>query len=188
MRKHVAKKKILITILVTAILMIVMINSATWLVKIVYPVYHNDIILKYTDEYNVDRYLIAAIIRVESKFYHKAKSSKGAIGLMQISPPTGEWAAKELGIENYTPEKLFDPETNIRIGCWYVSVLEKEFGYNFKTVVAAYNGGSGNVNKWLQNSEYSSDGKNLDYIPFEETRQYVEKVLRDYKVYVRIYR
>jgi len=186
--KRIAQRKILLTLLVTVILMIIIINSTTWLVKVVYPIYHKDIIFRYAGEYNVDPYLIASIIRVESKFYHKAQSSKGARGLMQISSITGEWAAQELEIQDYTSQKLFDPEINIRIGCWYVSILEKEFGHNFKTVIAAYNGGSGNVNRWLQDPQYSGDGKRLNHIPFEETREYVEKVLRDYRVYMRVYR
>ncbi len=188
MRADFAKKRILFTLLITAVLMLVLINSAAWLVKIAYPIYHEEIIFKYAGEYGVDPYLIAAIIRVESKFYHRAQSSKGARGLMQISPKTGQWAARELNIKGYDAQKLFDPDTNIRIGCWYLSVLEKEFNYNFRTVIAAYNGGSGNVNKWLQNPEYSKDGTNLDHIPFPETREYVDKVLRDYRVYVRVYR
>lgn len=177
----------LITLLITLILVLAIVNSATWLVKIIYPVYHKEIIFKYASQYRVDPYLVAAIIRVESKFYHKAQSVKGARGLMQISPVTGRWAARELGIEDYTSEKLFDPETNIMIGCWYLSVLEKEFGGNFRTIIAAYNGGSGNVSRWLQDPRYSRDGENLHYIPYKETREYVEKVLRDYRIYRRLY-
>lgn len=70
---------------------------------------------------------------------------------------------------------IFDPETNIRLGCWYLSKLYKEFG-KLDLVIAAYNGGSGNVKKWLENNEYSKDGENLHDIPFKQTSKYVEKV------------
>jgi soluble lytic murein transglycosylase len=182
------KRRILITLFVTAVLIVVLINSATWLSKIVFPIYHKDLIFRYSREYDVDPYLIAAIIKSESKFYHKATSRKDARGLMQISPITGVWAAEMLGIENYNPERLYEPEINIMIGCWYVHMLEKEFGGNLENMVAAYNGGSGNVTRWLTDKRYSSDGKSLDHIPFGETRNYVEKVIYNYRVYSYLYK
>lgn len=81
---------------------------------------------------------------------------------------------------------IFDPETNIRLGCWYLNKLYKEFG-KLDLVIAAYNGGSGNVRKWLENNDYSKDGENLHDIPFEQTSKYVEKVKNNYKHYNEIY-
>lgn len=182
------KRRILITLLITAVLIVVIINSATWIMKALFPIYHRDLILKYSEEYQVDPYLITAIIRAESKFYHRAQSHKDARGLMQISPITGMWAADVLDIEDYGPEKLFKPEINIMIGCWYVHILEKEFRGDLRNMIAAYNGGSGNVNKWLSDARYSKDGRKLDYIPFGETRKYVERVINNYRVYSNLYR
>lgn len=182
------KRRVLIMLLITAVLIVVIINSATWLLKVVFPIYHRDLIFRYSVEYDVDPYLIAAIIRSESKFYYKATSPKDARGLMQISPITGMWAAEVLGIEDYGPERLYEPEINIMIGCWYVHILEKEFAGNLKNVIAAYNGGSGNVTRWLADKRYSSDGKNLGHIPFGETRNYVEKVIYNYRVYSNLYK
>lgn len=183
-RRH----RIFVTLFVTAILIFIIINSATWLLKVLFPMYHRDLIYKYSEMYDVNPYLITAIIRTESKFYTKAKSRKDARGLMQISPMTGLWAAKVLGIENYNPEMLYEPKTNIMIGCWYVHTLEKEFDGNLRNVIAAYNGGSGNVTRWLKDIRYSSDGKNLDHIPFVETRGYVDKVIYNYNIYNNLYR
>lgn len=182
------RRKIYLALIITAVLIAAMLNSAVWILKVMYPMYHEELIFKYAEEYGVDPYLVPAIIRVESKFYHKAESHKGARGLMQISPITGRWAASELGIENYTEDMLFEPETNIRIGCWYIGVLEREFGEYLSTVIAAYNGGSGNVSRWLKDERYSSDGKTLKYIPFRETREYVEKVVQNYNIYNNLYR
>ncbi len=156
--------------------------------KIIYPIYYEDIIRKYAKEYDLDPYLIAAIIRTESKFDENAKSHREAKGLMQISPITGEWASKELKIDKYDETFLFIPEMNIMIGCWYLNRLRNEFNGNLELMLAAYNGGSGNVNKWLKDIRYSKDGKVLEDIPFPETKNYVKKVKKSYKVYQMLYR
>lgn len=156
--------------------------------KITYPLGYLDLIKKYSNEYNVDPYLVAAIINVESRYDKEAISSKKARGLMQISPTTGEWAAEELAIEDFTLEKLFEPEINIRIGTWYLKVLSEEFDNNLQLILAAYNGGSGNVSKWLGNKDYSKDGLVLSKIPFKETEEYIKKVERNLKIYRIIYK
>lgn len=163
-------------------------NNINWVLKILYPMHYDTIIKKYSSEYGLDEYLVAAIIKAESKFDEKAKSIKDARGLMQISEITGEWASKELKINNYDKEDLFIPSTNVRIGCWYLDKLRNEFDGNLQLMLAAYNGGSGNVNKWLKDKEYSEDGKILKDIPFKETKTYVERVIKNYKVYRILYR
>lgn len=142
-----------------------------------YPLNYSSSIKKYADEFEVDPYLVAAVISVESGFDHEARSHRDARGLMQIGETTGEWAAEKLEIGNYNQDMLYDPDLNIRIGSWYLNNLSKEFDGNMPVVLAAYNGGSGNVNKWLSDPNYSKDGINLDRIPFAETRAYVEKVM-----------
>lgn len=151
--------------------------------NITYPLSYEYFIIKYSDEYEVDPYLVAAIINVESKYDKYAESNKGARGLMQIMPATGEWAAEEIGIEDFAVEMLYEPETNIRIGTWYLNTLSAEFDNNLQLVLAAYNSGSGNVNKWLKNERYSEDGNSLEVIPFPETEEYVEKVNKNIKTY-----
>lgn len=153
-----------------------------------YPIGYENIILKYSKEYDVDPYLVASIINVESKYDTHAVSRKDAKGLMQISPQTGKWASEVLKIDNYSEHDLFDPEINIMIGTWYLSVLLKEFNSNIDLVLAAYNAGSGNVTRWLSNIEYSLDGINLSNIPFKETEDYLEKVKDSYKVYSTVYK
>lgn len=152
----------------------------------IYPIKYKDAIRQYSAEYGVDPYLVLAIIRVESNFNKDAVSPKMARGLMQITEKTGNWGASELKMESYSSERLFDPETNISIGCWYLSVLFNEFK-DTDLVLAAYNGGSGNVNQWLRDSRLSSSGKSLDRIPYKETEKYVEKVNNSYRIYKRLY-
>lgn len=153
-----------------------------------YPIGYKSMILEYSKEYNLDPYLVASIINVESKFDKDAISQKDARGLMQISPSTGKWASEVLELENYKEDILFDPETNIRIGTWFLSTLFKEFDGNLDLVLAAYNAGSGNVNKWLNDEKYIDDKNNLAIIPFKETEEYLVRVNKSYKVYSTVYK
>ncbi|MCI6693385.1 MULTISPECIES: lytic transglycosylase domain-containing protein [unclassified Clostridium] len=155
--------------------------------KYVYPYKYAEYVNKYSEEYELDPYLVLAVIKTESDFDKTAVSKKDAKGLMQIMDTTGEWVAKEIGINYFMTSMMFDPELNIKIGCWYLKNLKEEFNNNLDLVLAAYNGGSGNVNKWLSHEEYSTDGENLDYIPFPETKKYVNKVKVNYNIYRYLY-
>ncbi|HHY78739.1 MAG TPA: lytic transglycosylase domain-containing protein [Clostridiales bacterium] len=158
------------------------------ILKYVYPIKYKGIIARYAAEYNLDLYLIAAIIKVESNYNVTAKSNKGAIGLMQIKPSTGEWIGNQLRIKDFEEEMLYDPEINIKMGCWYINYLIKYYNDNKHLALAAYNGGQGNVNKWLKDEKFSDDGITLKNIPFEETRRYIQKVNKVYNIYKKVYR
>ena len=155
--------------------------------RIFYPLKYNGFIVKYSTEYSLDPYFVASLIKAESNFNNNAKSQKDAYGLMQITEKTGRWAAEEMKISNFNSDLLYDPEFNIKMGCWYLNNLKKEFNSNMDVVLAAYNGGRGNVQKWLSNKAHSSDGLNLDYIPFKETDKYVKRVNTNYKIYRFLY-
>lgn len=139
------------------------------------------LIEQYSKEYNVDPLLITSVIKVESNFNPKAKSKKGAIGLMQIMPPTAkEIAEKYLNIDNYSEEKLYEPKLNIKIGVYYVKILSDMFNNNINLVLASYNAGLGNVQKWQQENpiiEYDSEE-----MPFKETQNYVSKIDKIYSI------
>lgn len=173
---------------VILLIVIVAFQNTKWILKTIYPLHYYDLIEKYATEYEVDPYLVVAIIKNESKFNPNAVSKKDAKGLMQIAPITGRWASEKLEIPNYTEDMLFEPELNIKIGTWYLNVLKHEFGENLEVIIAGYNAGNGNVKGWLDDSNYSKDGKTLYEIPFNETKIYKEKVLRDYKRYNKIYK
>lgn len=180
-------KKILLLALLVTIIGLGLQYGVNFTKRIIYPIKYEKYITSYSDEYNLDPWLVTSIIKVESKFDKDATSIKNAKGLMQISSITGKWAAEELGIENYNDDLLYDPETNIKIGCWYIDKLRTQFNNNLELVIASYNGGSGNVSKWLKDKRYSDDGKNLKDIPFEETRTYLKKVLNSYDNYRKLY-
>ena len=136
----------------------------------------SSIIEQYSEEYDVPKDLIFAVITVESEFDPNAKSSVGALGLMQMMPATFEWLTGDEHLNEHLPtNKLTDPEVSIRYGTYYLRYLHNKFE-NWDTVLAAYNGGEGNVAKWLADPECSDSNGNLTYIPFEETRNYVKKV------------
>lgn len=140
--------------------------------RVKYPIAYGEYIVKYAGENDLDPFLVMAVIHIESNFVPEAQSHV-AYGLMQMTEETAEWTAKDMNItEDYD---VTDPETSIRFGCHYLRHLLDLYS-NTDTALAAYNAGMGNVNSWLKNPDYSSDGKTLYYIPFPETRSYVEKV------------
>lgn len=155
--------------------------------RMIYPIKYSAYIFKYSNEYKLDPFLIAAVIKTESNYNPKAYSDKHACGLMQITEDTGQWAASEMKLDRYSEDMLFNPEFNIRMGCWYISDLNKEFKGNTDVVLAAYNGGRGNVEKWLKSQEHSKDGQNLHYIPFKETDKYVKRVKTNCNIYKFLY-
>lgn len=155
--------------------------------KYLYPYPYEDIVGKYAKQYNIDKSLVASIILAESHFTSDAKSHRGAVGLMQIMPDTGAWIAKNIGDKSYNAEKLYDPETNIHYGVWYISFLMKEFKNNEVLTVAAYNAGHGQIEEWIKMYRWGKDFRDFKQIPFEETRNYVEKVFNNKKSYQKLY-
>ncbi len=122
-----------------------------------------------------------AIIKAESNFVEDAHSGK-ASGLMQITDDTAAWIAERLDKEIEEID-LNNPRENIELGCYYIRYLIDYYDGNVDVALAAYNGGMGNVDKWLRSKKYSDDGKTLKKIPFKETREYVKKVNNEMEVY-----
>lgn len=156
--------------------------------RVVYPYPYRETVRHYAEKYGVDSNLAAAVIKAESKFEHTAKSYRGALGLMQIMPDTGDWIADQLDEDNYSNEILLTPETNIRYGVWYLSTLAREFKNNEVLTLAAYNAGRGNVHAWMEEYGWDYDFGDVDAIPFAETREYVRRVLKHKNKYYELYR
>lgn len=152
-----------------------------------YPDTYRDTVLAAADEYDVSPSLIFAVIHTESGFRPDVVSTAGAVGLMQVTEDTLEWAVmRTRGDATLTANDLADPGVNIRTGTCVLMLLSEMFE-NGDTVLAAYNAGMGHVQEWLADSRYSSDGTTLTAIPFEETDRYVDKVRHAQKVYQRLY-
>ena len=150
-----------------------------------YPLMYRDIISSIASEYNLAPSLIAAVIMNESSFRPAVESSVGARGLMQVMPDTAEWIAHKLRMDDYRLDQLYDPETNIRFGCWYLNYLSTLFNGDPLCVVCAYHAGQGEISSWLSNPAYSSDGLTLNQssLPDGPTKQYAGRVTRDYGIY-----
>lgn len=148
-----------------------------------YPLKYKETVVYYCEKYGVDKALAFSVIKTESDFNPTAESKKGAKGLMQITDKTGEYIANLLGVTEYD---LFDEETNIQFGVYYLSYLKKIFCFNEETL-SAYNAGEGTVREWLKNSEYSLDGKRLNKIPYAETERYVKKTCKSFRKYRKLY-
>lgn len=149
--------------------------------------YQQDIIT-YSQKNNIDPFLVAAIIKNESNFKHKAVSGVGAVGLMQIMPETGRWIAEQMGLADYKDSDLYLTKTNIRMGCWYVGELDHEFKQNMTLVMIAYNAGRGQTREWMQENGWTYDFNNVQAIPYADTREYVAKVLHDRDKYYLLYK
>jgi len=175
---------LIITISLILIFLIVNINFF-W--KLLYPFPYRDIIYRYSKQFDLDPLLVVAVIKVESRFNPYAESQQGALGLMQIMPETAVWVAKNLNV-GYSKEKLFEPDYNIMLGCWYLSNLYSEFKGNLALVLASYNGGRGNVREWIRTGQWNGNIHSLEKIPFSETRDFVKKVLKNYERYKKIYK
>lgn len=174
------------TIIFVAIILISLCVGFGWtymenyISEVTHPMKYSEQVEKYSDTYGVPEEIIYSVIKCESSFKADAKSKDGAIGLMQIMPATFEDLCRRMG-EQYNESLLYDPEVNIKYGTFYLSYLYSRYGV-WETVFAAYNAGYGRVDGWLDNPDISTDGR-LENIPFEETKNYVERVSDARKVY-----
>ena len=150
--------------------------------NLVLPQGFSDIVDQASSEFHIEKGMVYSIIKAESAFNHKAVSGAGAVGLMQLMPPTAKDVASKMKLFDYDMKNQVDA---IRFGTYYLGWLEKYFKGNFRDMVAGYNAGAGNVNKW--HKQYSRDDDDLfvEQVPFEETRGYMlrtEKYIIQYRL------
>lgn len=149
-----------------------------WWARIWYPLKYEAIVRGHARNYDLNPALLAAVIEQESKFDAHARSSSGAIGLMQLQPDTARGIALRTGGSKFTIADLDDPEINVRYGAWYLRHLLNKYG-DERLALAAYNAGQANVDKWR------AAGKGIQ---FSETRHYVDRVEKLKDIYRRAYR
>jgi soluble lytic murein transglycosylase len=155
--------------------------------RLAYPQGYWDSIATQARKHGIDPFFIAAIIREESQFLPEALSPAGARGVMQVMPATGEWIARSAGISGFDRSRLFESDTAISVGSWYLGHLMKKFRGDLVLVAAAYNAGPEPVSAWLGKNGGLEPDVFVESIPYLETRGYVKKVLRNYAEYRRIY-
>jgi soluble lytic murein transglycosylase len=141
----------------------------------------------YSDENGLDPYLVAALIRQESEFNPEAISHSNAYGLMQLLPRTGKGEAKKEGLQHYTTDSLLNPTTNIELGTHYFRQMIDHFGGQIEYALAAYNAGEERVEDWRASGTYRDIDEFVESIPFTETREYVQAIVRNAEVYKRVY-
>jgi soluble lytic murein transglycosylase len=141
-------------------------TTPPWYERIRYPLHYSEYIRVHAKEHHLDPALMAAVIYQESKFRPSVESSSGAIGLMQLTPSTARGIAIRTGGNAFETSDLYNAEINIRYGAWYLDNLFTKY-HNERLVLAAYNAGQGNVDKWIAHGED---------IQFPETRAYVSRV------------
>lgn len=150
--------------------------------KLFYPSFFSEAIKREAALKNIDPFLVSSVIRQESIFNPSIVSPAGAVGLMQIMPSTGKEVARRIG-EDFTVDSLYLPLSNIRYGTSYLRQLMDEFNDNIVLVLAAYNGGPINAQRWFRRNKEEEFDLFVEDIEFTETRNYVKKVLSNYWTY-----
>ena len=151
--------------------------------RILYPEPYWETIKSESAKNNLDPYLVASLIRQESEFNPSAVSYANAWGLMQLLPAVGKQLAREEGIRNFQTYQLLDPETNIRLGTRYLRQTLDHFGGEEEYALAAYNAGDERVADWQSAGPYHGIDEFVESIPFTQTREYVEAILRNIETY-----
>lgn len=142
---------------------------------------------KYSQLNGLDPYLVASLIRQESEFNPMAVSRANAVGLMQLLPSVGKHVAKEIKLKGYNASQLYTPAVNMQLGTKYFKSMVDKYGGQLEYALAAYNAGTDRVGDWLQQGHYRDPQEFVESIPFTETREYVQAILRNETLYQRLY-
>lgn len=186
------RSKVLAVLLVVLFLFLGVVNfpAIQHLVQTkLYPTPYTEYVEKYSQQYDLDPLLVYSFIRTESSFKPDARSNVDARGLMQITEMTFDWIKPRVEAdESVVFGDLYDPETCIQFGTYYLSRCLTRYQGDVSTAAAAYHSGWGTVDKLLVNEAYSQDGETLDVFPYTQMNHYVTKISKTYAKYLEIYR
>jgi soluble lytic murein transglycosylase len=171
--RRVVVGSLLLALVGCALALYVVVTEPPWFERMRYPLRYSEYVRVHARQNGIDPALLAAVIYQESKFDAHAESRSGAIGLMQLTPATAHGIAVRTGGSQFETSDLLNPEINIRYGSWYLANLFRKYG-DERLVLAAYNAGQGNVDRWR------AEGR---AIAFAETRAYVAQVEHLKRVY-----
>lgn len=155
--------------------------------RLAFPLPYRKSLEEYCRAQMLDPYLMAALIRQESEFNPKAVSPANARGLAQVMPATGRQLSRQLKIPRFRTAMLFTPDTNLRLGTYYLKRLSDELEGKWEAALASYNAGKSHVTTWMASANYREPAEFVESIPFNETRVYVQSVLRNAEVYRKLY-
>jgi soluble lytic murein transglycosylase len=136
---------------------------------------------------SLDPYLVASLIRQESEFNSGAVSRANAYGLMQLLPSVGKSLARKQGIKRFSTSQLLNPVTNLQLGTTNLRQVLDRFGGQAEYALAAYNAGDVPVRQWMSSSDYKDIAEFVESIPYTETREYVQAILRNQRIYRELY-
>ena len=155
--------------------------------QLLFPLPYEKDLVRSAKQQSLDPYMVAAIVRQESEFDPQALSAKHAYGLIQVEPATGRALARRAGIKRFSNRSLFQPAINLTLGASYLRALLDQWGGKWEQTLASYNAGKSRVNEWITWNQYQEPAEFVESIPFTETREYVEAVLRNATVYRQLY-
>ena len=155
--------------------------------RLLFPLPYQRELIANAKQQGLDPYMMAALIRQESEFNPEALSAKHAYGLTQVEPATGRALARRVGVKRFTNRSLFQPGINLKLGSYYLRALLDQWGGKWEETLASYNAGKSRVNDWITWNQYQEPAEFVESIPFTETREYVEAVLRNATVYRQLY-
>lgn len=195
-RSRQSRKRRLVRLVILVVVVVGIAVAAVWIAATrtvvpgvsatLYPIHYREGIARAAERYDLDPYMVAAVVQTESGYDPRALSPAGAVGLMQLMPDTASWIT---GLESWRGSDaptLTDPEDNLELGACYLAFLLKRFGGDTRPALAAYNAGQSTVIRWV---EAAGDGNpfTLSDIRFPETRSFVERVERYWELYGRIH-
>jgi soluble lytic murein transglycosylase len=160
-------------------------QSEFW--RLAFPLPYRETLEKRAKEQELDPFLVAALIRQESEFDARVVSHANAYGLTQVLPSTGRELARRLGIRGFRAAMLFQPDFNLQMGTHYLKSLFTQLDSRWEATLAAYNAGKTRAVAWLQWYDYREPAEFVESIPFNETRNYVQTVIRNADIYRRLY-
>ena len=155
--------------------------------KFAFPMPYRSDLERYSKRNGLDPFLMAALIRQESEFNPKVISAANARGLTQILPSTGRELSRKLKMRPYSTARLFLPAVNLQLGTFYLKTIADSLGGHWEAALAAYNAGMTRAHDWLSWGEFREPAEFIETVPFTETRNYIQTVLRNADVYRRLY-
>lgn len=181
-------RRLVVLVCIAAVLLMVLPPLAREADRLLYPRKYSRQVEQWAAEYELDPLLVYAFIRTESGFDPAATSSVEARGLMQMTEETFIWLRSKIAPdEGLLFANLYDPETSIRFGCYYLHLCMERYNGDVATAAAAYHSGWGTVDALLQMEEHSADGETLQGFPYNQMNHYVKKITSCYARYQRIY-
>lgn len=178
----------IVVLIACALLLIFSPNLQRTIGKFFYPIDYWEEVSTFSEQYDVDPYLIMAVIKTESHFDEKAQSPANACGLMQLMPDTAGWIVEKAQMNIDPDQAIWDPGDNIRMGVWYLRWLSQDYYLgNWVAALAAYNSGMQNVDTWLKDGTWDGSFEDREQIPFQETVVYLERVKKTYLRYYDFY-